>query len=154
MALQRDLFDAKNMTCNLVPFDLKTYSSYLEAIALCKINLNEFSNDVIDSLYELKSRVYPLMEHQGENRKNSNSQNSISNNVQENFLNGMPGNTQNNFFNNMPNNMQNNFLGNMQNNMQNNKLNGFNKKDSNKYDNTFFSNDINSTLDKMRKNKM
>lgn len=142
MALQRDLFNPKKITYNLIPFDMKTYESYLDAIALCKININEFSNNVIDSLEELKSRVYPLVEQQGANRKRINNQNRMNNNNM-NFSNVNTSNV--NMHNlNMSNlntsnvNTQNT---NMQNNLSEQNIN-----------NSAFSSDINNTLNKMRNN--
>lgn len=104
MALQRDLFDAKKISYNLIPFDIRTYSSYLEAIALCKINMNEFPNNVMDSLYELKSRVYPLVDQQGEDRNKIRNKNNMKNNMKNNNFNVSNLNAVNSNIYNNPNN--------------------------------------------------
>ena len=173
MALQRDLFEPKKITYNLIPFDLKTYSSYLEAIALCKININEFSNNVMDSLYELKSRVYPLVDQQDGNRKKLNSKNKIeSNNLNGSNLYNPNSNIYNNSFephtfNSSPANLDSFNSNNLNsNNLNSNNLNSnsFNRDkfssnnsnnnnfDSSNLNNSAFSSDINSTLNKMRNN--
>ena len=142
MALQRDLFNPKKITYNLIPFDTKTYESYLEAIALCKININEFSNNVIDSLEELKSRVYPLVEQQGANRKRINNQNRMNNNNM-NFSNVDTSNV--NMYNLNTSNLKKSNVNTQNTNMQNNLS-------EQNINNSAFSSDINNTLNKMRNN--
>ena len=142
MALQRDLFNPKKITYNLIPFDTKTYESYLEAIALCKININEFSNNVIDSLEELKSRVYPLVEQQGANRKRINNQNRMNNNNM-NFSNVNTSNV--NMHNLNTSNLNTSNVNTQNTNMQNNLF-------EQNINNSAFSSDINNTLNKMRNN--
>ena len=142
MALQRDLFNPKKITYNLIPFDTKTYESYLEAIALCKININEFSNNVIDSLEELKSRVYPLVEQQGANRKRINNQNRMNNNNM-NFSNVNTSNV--NMYNLNTSNLKKSNVNTQNTNMQNNLS-------EQNINNSAFSSDINNTLNKMRNN--
>ena len=142
MALQRDLFNPKKITYNLIPFDTKTYESYLEAIALCKININEFSNNVIDSLEELKSRVYPLVEQKGANRKRINNQNRMNNNNM-NFSNVNTSNV--NMYNLNTSNLKKSNVNTQNTNMQNNLS-------EQNINNSAFSSDINNTLNKMRNN--
>ena len=142
MALQRDLFNPKKITYNLIPFDTKTYESYLEAIALCKININEFSNNVIDSLEELKSRVYPLIDQQGGNRRRINNQNRMNNNNM-NFSNVNTSNV--NMYNLNTSNLKKSNVNTQNTNMQNNLS-------EQNINNSAFSSDINNTLNKMRNN--
>ena len=140
MALQRDLFDAKKISCNLIPFDIKTYSSYLEAIALCKINLNEFSNDVIDSLYELKSKVYPLVDQHGENKISEQRRMTNKNMNNANYV--MPNS---NIYNKS---FEQNYGESDYFNVEKDRKENVNENLSN----STFSNNINSILNKMRKN--
>ena len=158
MALQRDLFNPKKITYNLIPFDMKTYESYLEAIALCKININEFSNNVIDSLEELKSRVYPLIDQHGGNRKRVDNQSRMKENSKMNMSNANMSNA------NMSNaNISNTNTFNVNNHNAN--TSSLNTSDvdtlnTNMQNNLFeqntnssaFSSNINNTLNKMRKN--
>ena len=142
MALQRDLFNPKKITYNLIPFDVKTYESYLDAIALCKININEFSNNVIDSLEKLKSRVYPLIDQQGGNRRKINNQNRMKNNN----MNVSNANTSNlNMHNLNTSNLNTSNVNTQNTNMQNNLF-------EQNINNSAFSSDINNTLNKMRNN--
>ena len=142
MALQRDLFNPKKITYNLIPFDVKTYESYLDAIALCKININEFSNNVINSLEELKSRVYPLIDQQGGNRRRINNQNRMKNNN----MNVSNANTSNlNMHNLNTSNLNTSNVNTKNANMQNNLF-------EQNINNSAFSSDINNTLNKMRNN--
>lgn len=68
MTLQRDLFDPNTIKYVAIPFEEQTYARYLEAIALCKISLNGYSERFLSSLQELANMVYPLV--QGGNNPN------------------------------------------------------------------------------------
>ena len=68
MTLQRDLFDPNIIKYATIPFEEQTYAIYLEAIALCKISLNGYSERFLNSLQELANMVYPLL--QGGNNQN------------------------------------------------------------------------------------
>ena len=62
MTLQRDLFNPTTIKYVIIPFEEQTYARYLEAIALCQISLNGYSQRFLSSLEELASMVYPLVQ--------------------------------------------------------------------------------------------
>ncbi len=117
MTLQRDLFDPKKIQVSIIPFDIQTYQKYLETIALCRISLNGYSNEVIQSLKQLENQVYPLV-GQGNVQKMSRKQ-------------------------------YGNYAINNKENVQNINQDMNYISDPNKQT---FSNNVSSTLDKMRKN--
>ena len=61
MTLQRDLFNPATIKYVTIPFEIQTYSRYLEAIALCQISLNGYSSNFLASLENLANMVYPLV---------------------------------------------------------------------------------------------
>ena len=62
MTLQRDLFNPNTIKYVTIPFEEQTYARYLEAIALCQISLNGYSQRFLSSLEELANMVYPLVQ--------------------------------------------------------------------------------------------
>lgn len=62
MTLQRDLFNPNTIKYVTIPFEEQTYARYLEAIALCQISLNGYSQRFLLSLEELANMVYPLVQ--------------------------------------------------------------------------------------------
>ena len=65
MTLQRDLFDPNTIKYISIPFEEQTYARYIEAIALCKVSLNGYSERFLNSLQELANMVYPLLNSGG-----------------------------------------------------------------------------------------
>lgn len=126
MTMQKDLFNAQNAKYTTIPFDIQTYSAYLEVIAFCKLSLNNYSREVIESLTELKNKVFPLI---GEQNKEEKSKHQF----------GMFG----------KNKKQDNEINNSTTPYENYYSNDINQSNNN-YNN--FSSEVNSTLDKMRKN--
>ena len=128
MTLQRDLFDPRKITTTTIPFDMETYTKYLESIALCSMTLNGYSKEVIDGLEKLKNLVYPLVAGGNRNNRNNgyNNNNSYDNNNGFNNNNSFNNNNTNNYNNDMGYNNQRNSQG--------------------------FSNNMNDTLNKMRTN--
>ena len=61
MTLQRDLFNPTTIKYVTIPFEMQTYSRYLEAIALCQISLSGYSANFMTSLENLANMVYPLV---------------------------------------------------------------------------------------------
>ena len=61
MTLQRDLFNSQTIKYMRLPFDEQTYTRYLEEIAMCNLNLNGYSRNVLMGLEELRNMVYPLI---------------------------------------------------------------------------------------------
>ena len=68
--------------CN-IPFDLQTYTSYLEAMVNCNISLNSYGKSFMVKLKELANMVYPLLNKQSYRPKQTNYSNSapFSNNM-------------------------------------------------------------------------
>lgn len=126
MTMQKDLFNAQNAKYTAIPFDIQTYSAYLEVIAFCKLSLNNYSREAIESLTELKNKVFPLIGEQNKDEKPKHQFGMFGKNKKQN--NEMNNST-------MP-----------YENYYNNDINQTN----NSYNN--FSSEVNSTLDKMRKN--
>ena len=167
MSMQRNLFDASKVSCSLIPFDVQTYSSYLEAIAMCKINIDEYSNQVKESLDELKDKVFPLVDSgKKADRKNKEKKDEMKKQIlNENpYSNAYGANNnpyqnmnQNNYQNNIQYNPYNNgFYGNnnYNNNFNNQNMQNINQgKTENTETNSAFSKEINNTLNKMRNNK-
>lgn len=69
MTLQRDLFNSQTIKYTTIPFEVEAYAKYLENIAMCELNLNGYSQNLMNSLEGLKSMVYPLI--YGGNRQTS-----------------------------------------------------------------------------------
>ncbi len=70
MTLQRDLFNSQTIKYTTIPFEIDTYARYLENIAMCELNLNGYSQNLMNALEQLKGMVYPLI--YGGNKPNSN----------------------------------------------------------------------------------
>lgn len=62
MTLQRDLFNPNTIKYVTIPFEEQTYARYLEAIALCQVSLNGYSQRFLSSLENLANMVYPLIQ--------------------------------------------------------------------------------------------
>lgn len=124
MTLQRDLFNPDKIQTVIVPFDIQNYEKYLEEIAMCQLSLTGFTQDFVSALENLKQLVFPQMPN-----------------------------------NNFPNNNGKKMYGNYDKKEKHHKMSFFAKKEkkennenNNNYEMPQFSNDMNSTLDKMRNN--
>lgn len=61
MSFMTELFNKDNIKYYSIPFDMQTYSRYLEGLVNCEISLNKYSKEFIASLKSLASVVYPLI---------------------------------------------------------------------------------------------
>jgi len=64
MSFMTELFDKDNILYCTIPFEPQNYSKYLEALAVCQIDLNGYTKQFIYALNELGNIVYPLVNKQ------------------------------------------------------------------------------------------
>lgn len=76
MSFMRELFNRETAKYCTIPFEIATYSKYLEGLVNCKISLNGYSKEFLQSLRTLENMVYPLMEPTVTSNKNVKSNNS------------------------------------------------------------------------------
>lgn len=76
MSFMRELFNRETAKYCTIPFEIPTYSKYLEGLVNCKISLNGYSKEFLQSLRTLENMVYPLMEPTATSNKNVKSNNS------------------------------------------------------------------------------
>ena len=76
MSFMRELFNRETAKYCTIPFEIATYSKYLEGLVNCKISLNGYSKEFLQSLRTLENMVYPLMEPTATSNKNVKSNNS------------------------------------------------------------------------------
>ena len=94
MSFMTELFDKDTVQYTVIPFEEQNYSKYLEALINCKITLNGYSKNFLETLNKLGDMVYPLIN----NKKNKyNNYNNYQ--TQNNFSSSM-----NNTLNKMKNN--------------------------------------------------
>ena len=62
MSFMRELFNRETAKYCTIPFEVATYSKYLEGLVNCKISLNGYSKEFMQALRTLENMVYPLME--------------------------------------------------------------------------------------------
>ncbi len=60
MSYMRELFNRNTIKYITIPFGKDIYERYLEAIAKCDINLDEYAYDFIQILNELGNEIYPF----------------------------------------------------------------------------------------------
>ena len=63
MTLQRDLFNPDIIKSVIIPFSEKNYAKYLEEIAMCQLSLNDYTQDLLSALENLKQMVFPQMQN-------------------------------------------------------------------------------------------
>lgn len=97
MSFMRELFNRETAKYCTIPFEIATYSKYLEGLVNCKISLNGYSKEFLQSLRTLENMVYPLMEPTATSNKNvksnksyertrfSNEMNDTLNQMKKNF---------------------------------------------------------------------
>lgn len=61
MSYMTELFDRDKIKYLTIPFEIQTYSRYLDALANCKISLKGYSKIFLKSLEELGNMVFPLI---------------------------------------------------------------------------------------------
>ena len=88
MSFMTELFNKDNVRYYSIPFDMQTYSRYLEGLVNCEISLNRYSKEFITSLKGLASVVYPLINNKYSPLNNYGGNNTFSANT-NNTLNMM-----------------------------------------------------------------
>lgn len=68
MSFMTELFDRERVKYCTIPFEEQTYAKYLEGLVNCKISLNGYSKDLLQSLKGLGNMVYPLIGAKQDNR--------------------------------------------------------------------------------------
>ena len=58
MTLQKELFNSKNVPAILIPFDMQAYTRYMDVIATCQMTLNGYPTVFLNSLDKLSSIIY------------------------------------------------------------------------------------------------
>lgn len=93
MSYMTELFDKENIMYCKIPFEVQNYVKYLDALINCEISIKGYTKQLISSLNELASIVYPLLNRQtyspmGNNKKRmqfSDSTNDILNKMKKNY---------------------------------------------------------------------
>ena len=75
MSFMRELFNRETAKYCTIPFEIATYSKYLEGLVNCKISLNGYSKEFLQALRTLENMVYPLMESTPSPKETRNSNN-------------------------------------------------------------------------------
>lgn len=61
MSFMTELFNKDNIKYCAIPFDEQVYSKYLEGLVNCKVTLNGYTKNFMNTLKELANLVYPLL---------------------------------------------------------------------------------------------
>ncbi len=61
MSYMTELFNKDIVPYCVIPFEMQNYAKYLEALAMCSMNLNGYTKTFISSLKDLANLAYPLM---------------------------------------------------------------------------------------------
>ena len=82
MTVRRELFDRKTVQNITIPFDFKSYLSYLDGLVTCDISLKGYTKEFLQILEELANMVYSTNKKQGKymppSVKNNNMNNGFS----------------------------------------------------------------------------
>ena len=62
MSFMTELFNREKIKYCTIPFEMQTYSKYLEGLINCNISLNGYSKEIIASLRKLANMIYPLID--------------------------------------------------------------------------------------------
>ncbi len=87
MSFMTELFNRENIKYTVVPFEMQTYTKYLEGLINCNITTNGYSKDFMNSLKKLGNMVYPLLSNTSKYNQYSGASN-FSNDM-NNILNKM-----------------------------------------------------------------
>lgn len=87
MSFMTELFNRENIKYTVVPFEMQTYTKYLEGLINCNITTNGYSKDFMNSLKKLGNMVYPLLSNNSKYNQYSGASN-FSNDM-NNILNKM-----------------------------------------------------------------
>ena len=94
MTVRKELFNRKTVSYITIPFDLKTYLSYLDGLVECDVSIKGYSKELMQSLRKLASMVYQFgngntskkyMPPSVKNNGFSNSMNNTLNQMKRNY---------------------------------------------------------------------
>ena len=96
MTVRKELFNRKTAQYITIPFDLKTYLSYLDGLVECNVSMKKYSKEMMQALRRLASMVYQFGNISKENKKYmppsvknnntfSNSMNNTLNQMKKNY---------------------------------------------------------------------
>ena len=75
MSFMTELFNREKVRYTVIPFDVQTYSRYLEGLINCNISCNGYSKEFMSYFSKLSNMVYPLINNNIQSRQNkSNNQ--------------------------------------------------------------------------------
>ena len=60
MTVRKELFNRRTVDFVTIPFDLKTYFSYLDGLAVCDVSIKGYSKELMQSLKNLTNMIYPI----------------------------------------------------------------------------------------------
>lgn len=78
MSFMTELFNRESVRYTVIPFEMQTYSKYLEGLINCNITTNGYSKEFTNSLKKLANMVYPLVDN-GKNKYNNPKYNKYAN---------------------------------------------------------------------------
>ena len=61
MSFMTELFNRENIRYAVIPFEMQTYSKYLEGLINCNITTSGYSKEFVNALKKLANMVYPLV---------------------------------------------------------------------------------------------
>ena len=70
MAYTVDLFDKNLAKVFTIPFDIEAYNKYLTSLVECNISLTGYSKNILSSIKEIATCIYPLLNTNKNNKKN------------------------------------------------------------------------------------
>ena len=94
MSYMTELFNRETVKYVTIPFEMQTYTKYLEALVNCHISLNGYSKEFMTSLRKLANMVYPLIStgtqnYNNKNKYGKNAKQPMYNNYENNFSSNM-----------------------------------------------------------------
>ena len=72
MDYMTELFNRETIPYCTIPFDSQTYAKYLDELIDCKITIDGYSKEIINSLKKLANMVYPLISANSKNQPKYN----------------------------------------------------------------------------------
>ena len=61
MTVRKELFNRRTVSYVTIPFDLKTYFSYLDGLVICDVKVKGYSKELMQSLNNLANMIYPVV---------------------------------------------------------------------------------------------
>lgn len=64
MSFMTELFNRENIRYAIIPFEMQTYTKYLEGLINCNITTSGYSKEFVNALKKLGNMVYPLLNNE------------------------------------------------------------------------------------------